>query len=224
MSTIGLNAVSARDSQLISSTVNSAMGKDDFLKLLVAQLQAQDPLNPMDGTQFTAQLAQFSSLEQLQNVNANLANIDTSQAIQTNSSAVSFIGKTVTALGDQVYVQDGQSGDINFDLANNASSLYIRLYDQNGNFIQSLEYGRMEAGQQSLGWNGYDYLGGIVPDGSYQYEITAIGDDGREIDVTPFTTGMVTGVNYKNGQTYLLTDYQQIPMGDVVKVIATENP
>jgi flagellar basal-body rod modification protein FlgD len=223
MSTIGLDAVSARESTTTISQGNGTMGKDDFLTLLVAQLQAQDPLNPMDGTQFTAQLAQFTSLEQLQNINTNLEGIDNSQNIQTNSGAVGFIGKTVTALGDQMTVSEGQGADIHFDLPQDAAAVFVKIYDQNGSYVQSLEYGGMQAGPQSLSWDGTDQLGAQVPEGRYQYEITAIDAEENELSVTAFTSGKVKGINYKDGHTYLLTDSQEIRMGDVVKVMEDDS-
>ena len=220
MSGIGLNAVSTRESTTASAiSSNSAMGKDDFLTLLVAQLQHQDPLNPMNDTDFTAQLAQFSSLEQLQNINTNLENIDTSQNIQTNSGAVSFIGRNVTASGNGIYVSDGQAGDIHFELAEDAAAVYISVYDASGNFVRDLEYEGLTSGQQDLSWDGYDYLDGQLPDGNYYYDISAVAVDGHEVDVTSFTSGLVTGVNYKNGQAYLITEHQEIAMGDVIEVV-----
>ena len=91
----------------ITASGGSALGKDDFLKILVAQLQAQDPLAPMEGQEFASQLAQFSSLEQLTNVNDNL---ETSQAFDiamSNSSAIALIGKNVDAPGNTVDLKSG---------------------------------------------------------------------------------------------------------------------
>lgn len=224
MSSIGLEAVSSQEGQTSSITdSNSTLGKDDFLTLLVAQLQNQDPLNPMDGTDFTAQLAQFSSLEQLQNINTNLESMHTTETIQTYSNAVSFIGKIVTALGNQIYVNDGVSEEIQFELSENAAGVYVSIYDEDGNYIQSLEYGAMSAGTQSLSWDGYDYLGNQSPDGTYQYNITAVDSDGSEVDVSTLTADTVTGVNYKDGQAYLITANQEIPLGDVVQVMDADS-
>jgi flagellar basal-body rod modification protein FlgD len=223
MSSIGLDAVSSAGDQTSTTKSNDVMGKDDFLALLVAQLQAQDPLNPMDGTDFTAQLAQFSALEQLQNVNTNLGTLSTSQSIQTNAGAVDFIGKQITALGNAVDIEDGQSAGIQFNLSGNAATVYVHIYDENGNYVRELESGALSAGQQEISWDGYDYLEGQVPDGTYNYEVTALDADGQTVDVTTFVNGTVTGVNYKNGQTYLLTGNQQIPMGDVVQVLDSES-
>jgi flagellar basal-body rod modification protein FlgD len=223
MSSIGLDAVSSAGNQAATTQSNDVMGKDDFLTLLVAQLQAQDPLNPMDGTDFTAQLAQFSSLEQLQNVNTNLGTLNTSQAIQTNAGAVDFIGKQITALGNEVDIEDGQSAHIQFSLSENAATVFVHIYDENGNYIREIESGALGAGQQEISWDGYDYLDGQVPDGTYNYEVTALDGEGQSVDVTTFVNGTVTGVNYKDGQSYLFTGNQQIPMGDVVQVLDSES-
>ena len=101
------------------ATASSTLGKDDFLRLLVAQLKNQDPLNPMDNSQFVAQTAQFSSLEQLQNMNATLAqnsewNMLLSQTIN-NTMATSLIGKWVTAESSTIALRDGSVPDITFN-------------------------------------------------------------------------------------------------------------
>ena len=100
MTVVGLDQVGSRAAQTTESQ-KSVMGKDDFLQLLVTQLQNQDPLNPADATEFTAQLATFSSLEQLQNINTTLGDVSTSQTVLTNSQAVDYIGKQIQAIGDR---------------------------------------------------------------------------------------------------------------------------
>ena len=159
MAMIGLDSVQSRGGQT-RSPQTQVMGKDDFLHLLVAQLQAQDPLNPMDSTGFTAQLAQFSSLEQLQNINDALGTMGTSQAVQTNSQAVGFIGRQVTAIGDRVQVVDGQSSALQVNLEQDAAAVHVKLYDMNGSFVRDFETGPQAAGQAGLTWDGMDYLGG----------------------------------------------------------------
>ncbi len=104
------------------------MGKDDFLKMMIAQLKHQDPLNPMDGTAFTAQLAQFSSLEQLQNLNTQMTSFTQQQQALGNSQAVNFIGKQVLAKGNTVSV-DGNPVTLGYDLAGDAVSGQVQVYD-----------------------------------------------------------------------------------------------
>jgi flagellar basal-body rod modification protein FlgD len=218
MTVVGLDQVSSRAAQT-SESKQSVMGKDDFLQLLVTQLQNQDPLNPADATEFTAQLATFSSLEQLQNINTTLGDVSTSQTVLTNSQAVDYIGKQVQAIGDRVYLRDGQADPIEFDIADEAAGVYVKIYNQYGEYVQDLELGPMAAGQHSVQWDGLDHQGRTAQDGPYQYEAAAIDADGNTVSVTSFTQGTVSGVYYKNGIAYLTTADQEIPLGSVVQVI-----
>jgi len=222
MAVYGLDQVASKATQTTSTAKNDIMGKDDFLRLLVAQLQSQDPMNPMESTDFTAQLAQFSSLEQLQNINTSLGGIGTSQSVLTNSQAVGFIGKTITAIGDTIDVTGGRSQDLQFSIDADAVGSYLRVYDQQGNFIRQIETGGLATGQNSVAWDGMDYLGGQVPDGSYTFEVEAIDELGNTVPSTQYMTGEVTGVHFQNGVAYLQCDNREIAMGNVVNVLTTE--
>lgn len=217
MSIVGLDQVGTRAAET-SKTETSSMGKDDFLQLLVTQLQHQDPLSPMDSTGFTAQLAQFSSLEELQNINESLSGVGNSQTILTNSQAVDYIGKQIQAVGDHLYLNEGNPTPIEFNLGQDSAGVYVKIYNQYGEFVQDIDAGPMGAGQQRLEWNGMDYQDRQAATGAYRYEVMAMDADGNNMSVTSFTTGTVSGVYYKNGLAYLLTADQEIPLGDVVQV------
>jgi flagellar basal-body rod modification protein FlgD len=222
MNIMGLENVSSKGGQ-VESSKESALGKDDFLHLLVTQLQNQDPLNPSDSTEFTAQLATFSSLEELQNINAALGDIETSQSILTNSQAVDYIGQTITAVGDQFTMADGTAGPINYNLDGEAAGVYIKIYNQFGEFVRDQELGAMAAGQNSTQWDGLDQYGLQAPDGLYHFEVMAIDEQGESLNTTAFTQGIVTGVIYKNGLAYLVSGNQEIPLGNVVEVLEPED-
>ena len=81
----------------------------------------------------------------------------------------------------------------------------------------------MSAGHQSIDWDGLDHLGNQAPDGNYTFEISALNAEGSNITTTTYTTGHVTGINFKNGTAYLLTGNQEIPMGDVVEVLSMDD-
>lgn len=217
MSVVGLDQVGTKAAQT-SDPQASSMDKDDFLQLLVTQLQHQDPLNPMDSTGFTAQLAQFSSLEELQNINETLGGVGSSQTILTNSQAVDYIGKQIQAVGDQVELGNGGPATMEFNLNQDAAGVYVRIYNQYGDFIQDLQPGPMSAGQQSVQWDGMDFQNSQAPDGAYRYEVMAMDDNGNTMEVTSFTNGTVSGVYYKGGLAYLITGNQEIPLGNVVQV------
>jgi flagellar basal-body rod modification protein FlgD len=204
---------------------NSVMGKDDFLTLLVAQLQHQDPLNPSESTEFTAQLAQFSSLEQLQNIDATLNGFEVYQSTLNNIQSSGFIGKTVTASGNMLAVNNGVADPIRFDLANDADSVYVQIYDNYGAFVTDIRAGALAAGEQQVAWDGTDANGGAVGDGPYTFSVMAMNSDGTVVGSTSFATGVVSGVDYKTGATNLLINGHEVPISSVIRVeeMGTEN-
>jgi flagellar basal-body rod modification protein FlgD len=188
------------------------LGKDDFLKMLVAQLQNQDPLNPLDGADFTAQLAQFSSLEQLSNMNTQLEVLNLYQASLNNAQSVNLIGKEVTARGDGIKVE-GESADLAYNLSEDASNVTIKIYDKDANLVDTIELGSQQEGENSVAWDCSD-----VAQGDYTFEISAIDANGDEIPVYTIITGQVTGVTFKDGSPYLSVNGQDIPFGNIISV------
>ncbi len=209
-----LNQVSAP----VSATDQSAVGKDEFLTMLVTQLQYQDPLNPMEGTEFTAQLAQFSSLEQLTNVNDNLNYLQLYQASLNNAQAVNFIGKTVKASGDSVSVTGGEAEKIQFDLVRDASVTAVYISDSAGNLVKTIEYGALSTGEQGIEWDGTNDDGRSVSDGSYTFDVVATDADGNGVEVSKLIEARIRSITFEEGATYLLSGDVRIAMGDVIEV------
>ena len=201
-----------------SAPDKSALGKDEFLRMLVAQLQHQDPLSPMESTEFTSQLAQFSSLEQLTDVNDNLKYLQLYQASLNNAQAVNFIGKTVKASGDSISVTGGVAGKIQFNLAGNAGEANVYVYDSAGNPVKTIECGALSAGGQSIEWDGTNDDGYGVSDGKYSFDVVATDADGNTVDASKIIEAKVTGVTFDEGTTYLLSGDVRIAMGDVIEV------
>jgi flagellar basal-body rod modification protein FlgD len=171
------------------------LNKDQFLKLLIAQMKYQDPLNPMDATQFTAQLAQFTSLEQLYNVNSALKTLNDSINAQNSYQATNLIGKQVRAAGESLAVKDGQvvvSGG--FELAGAADQVQVTIYDRNGQVVKSELLQNQDAGYRALTWDGKDGRGDPAPDGAYTFEVKAGTSDGGTVAATRFMVGEVTGL------------------------------
>ena len=206
-----------------SGDASTAMGKDDFLTLLITQLQNQDPLNPTDSTEYTAQLAQFSSLEQLSNVNTNLEYMQLYQASINNAQAVSFIGKEIIALGDEIQVTDGQAENCRFELGGDASGVVVNIYDSAGNLVKAIEQGAMDAGRQTVEWDGTDQNGNTVADGNYTFEVQAVDASDQEVAAVTYSSGLVEGVTFIEGVTYFLVGNQKIPISDIVEVAQPES-
>jgi flagellar basal-body rod modification protein FlgD len=202
----------------VTPSKDSALGKDDFLKLLVAQLQNQDPLSPLDSTAFTSQLAEFSSLEQLSNVNENLEYLQMYQSSINNAQAVSFIGKNIDAFGKSIKLESGANEDIHFELNRDSSSVYINIYNDRGDLVKIIENGPMGEGKQGVEWDGTDNGGNTLPEGIYEFEVMAVDANGDKVQTTTYISDKVTGVTFKNGVTYLLAGGMKIPIGDVIEV------
>ena len=217
---MSVNPVDASNSNTsgVSTSKDSALGKDDFLNLLVAQLQNQDPLEPMDSTAFTSQLAEFSSLEQLANVNENLEYLRMYQSSINNAQAVSFIGKNIDALGDSIQLEGGETEEMHFELSENSSSVFINIYDEAGGLVKYIENGPLGEGKQSVVWDGTDNGGNTLPGGIYKFEVMAVDTNGDKVQTATYIRDRVTGVTFKNGVTYLMAGGMQLPIGDVIEV------
>ena len=221
MSVVGIEAAGTKG-QAFTAPKTNILGKDDFLTLLVTQLQHQDPLNPQDSTEFTAQLAQFSSLEQLGNVNDNLEYLKLAVASANNTEAVSLIGKEIIATGNTIQLDGGAADACYFELDRETSAVAVNIYDERGNFIRTFEGGGLSAGAHALQWDGKDNEGNSVPDGDYTFDVLAVDFNDEMVKATTYTTGKVAGVVFRNNITYLVTGNQEIAMGDVIRISTTE--
>lgn len=217
ISTDPVNSNSTDSTQLYSSDPN-AMGKEDFLTLLVTQLQHQDPLNPMDNTEFVTQLAQFSSLEQLTNVNKNLEVLQMYQNSLNNAQAVGMIGKNVMASGNTTELEEGADATVEFDLPATAATAHVDIFNAGGSFVTTLQAGSLAAGHHSVTWNGTNSDGESVPAGVYMFEVHAVDEDNIPLETGTYTEGLVTGVTYQKGNPYLMAGENLIPLAAVREV------
>ena len=217
----GLETETTGGTTLLPGNTQQVLGKDDFLNLLVAQLQNQDPLNPMDSTQFTSQLAQFSSLEQLSNINTGITSLQDSQEGNGQSLAVGYIGKHVLADGDVVMLGTTGSTDLHFELASDAAAAQINIYDAAGEYVRTLETASLTAGRQTLTWDGKDGYGRRSGSGPYSFEVLAVDADGSMVNTNPLVSTPVIGVRFEDGRPLLLTEGQAIPMKDVREVFTS---
>jgi len=192
----------------------STMGKDDFLKMMIAQLQNQDPLNPLDGTDFTAQLAQFSSLEQLNNVNTQLEMMSLYQSSLNNAQAVGLVGKEVSASGNSVVVE-GASADLTYTLSQDAGKVTVSLYDEGGTLVGTLEPGfeGQKEGDNTITWDCSEF-----ESGTYTFEVSAVSPNGDVIASDTVVTGKVTGVTFVDGSPFLTVNGQEISFGSILSV------
>lgn len=175
------------------SSEDAVMGKQDFLSLLVAQLQNQDPLNPDNPTEFTAQLAQFSSLEQLFTLNESMNNLVTSNANSDRLSTLGTIGKNVAYNSGEVNFT-GEPVEIGYQLDGTAKEVNVDL-QLNGVTIKSFSGTELTAGNHYLTWDGLSNSGVAAPPGKYKIVLSAKASDGESTGVAPLVRSEVTGVD-----------------------------
>ncbi|MBN2332621.1 MAG: flagellar hook assembly protein FlgD [Deltaproteobacteria bacterium] len=198
------------------------LGRDEFLMLFIEQLKNQDPMNPMESADFTAQLAQFSSLEQLFNVNTNLAALQDYSATMNRLSALDMIGKLVTFAGSgTVSLVEGVAAvPLKFDLADNANQVTITITDTSGQLVDRLDVGYQDAGARQFTWDGTDVNGLPLAAGDYRFTVAAIDELGNDVAATIYGSGLVQGIetDYDTGETVVLLSSGQIAINDIVGV------
>ncbi|MCP4622933.1 MAG: hypothetical protein GY850_05320 [bacterium] len=197
---------------------NSDELQDDFLTMLMAQIQYQDPLDPMENSEFTAQLAQINTVEQLRDVNKNLSYEQLYLASINNAQSLDFIGKEVLANGSSVNFNGEDPVSVNYSLDGEASKVLINIYDANGTVISSYERYDQEEGDYSIPWDGLDLNGNTLAEGSYRFGVTATDLDGEEVDVNTMFSGIVDGISFEEGVSYVEVGGQQIAIGDIMEI------
>ena len=203
-----------------TASKNDVLGKDAFLKLLVTQLQNQDPLNPLDDKEFIAQLAQFSSLEQMTNISEGITSLTEKTAQQDMLSAVSYIGKEVTAEGGTMTKAGNYVTPVYFTLDDAASQVFANIYDENKNLVRTEKFTSMQAGEFSFTWDGLDYNGNTANSGQYEVYFSAESATGATVFVDTEVSGTVTAIEQGDGETYFrLGDGRKISFADIRKVI-----
>jgi len=176
-----------------AKSADEVMGKDAFLKLLVTQLENQDPLNPTENTEFVAQLAQFSSLEGIQNLNTSMSGMKGGiDALQEFGSA-SLIGRNATAEGSS-FVYGGSPRRLGFSLDADAASATLVITEPSGRVVREIELGSVKAGYGEAEWNGAASGGADSRHGLYSFAVEARGADNKAVGSKTFVNGTVTGV------------------------------
>jgi flagellar basal-body rod modification protein FlgD len=211
----GLSSTST-SAQSAATGASSVLNKDDFLKLLVTQLQHQDPLNPLDDKEFIAQLAQFSSLEQMSNVASGIEALTKTVAKQESLSAASYIGKNVVADGKTITKLDSGVTPLYFTLNDAAATVSINVYDQNKNIVQTQTLNSMQAGEYTFSWDGLNYNGKSADNGQYNVYFSASGANGKPVFVETQVSGTITGLSKtSDGVTFKLSDGRTVEFDDI---------
>jgi flagellar basal-body rod modification protein FlgD len=211
----------------ISQQKGSVLDKDSFMLLLVTQFKYQDPLNPMEDKEFVSQLSQFSSLEQLMNLNTSMEGLTQVSNNQQMINATSYIGKKVTVSGNAVgKVTDAATGTatitrFRYAPQDTVSSGMITVYDQYNNIVYTEPVASKSAGvTYEFNWDGKDNTGQTLPDGVYRVGLSLLNAKGEAVLSDQVVDATVTGVVNDKGMVYLgLEGGQLMSLSDVREVV-----
>jgi flagellar basal-body rod modification protein FlgD len=199
-----------------STAPKKSLDKDAFMTLLVTQLKNQDPMNPSDSSQLAAQLAQFTSVEQLTQLNEAVASQELSlreaTLLSKTSLSAALIGRRVIAEGNEVNVPTTGAAQVRIEVGAGGGQATLRLLDSSGKEVTTRPLGVLPAGRQTL------TLPADLPAGTYHYEVTVTGAKDTKVAVSTFTRGVVDGVSFKNGQIVLRIGGMEIALDDLAEI------
>ncbi len=187
---------------------------DDFLKLLVTQLQNQDPTEPMDTTQFTDQIFQLSTVEQSINQNNNLEELIQIFGNSQNGYIVSYVGKLVEVEGTRVELAEQGATRFAYELPEGANAAFVQIFDDRGNTV-FLGEGPTKTGRNSVTWDGLNADGERANPGNYNVKVSIQDSEGNLQEISTFVGGRVEGLNLNEEPPTLLVNGEEIPLDSV---------
>jgi len=203
-----------------STTGASTLGKDSFLQLLVTQMQNQDPLDPQDNSEFVSQLAQFSSLETMQNLSTTVDSINTTYQSSQALQASSLVGRSVIVEAGSTTVDTSASMTGSVVVPSSSSATTVKISDSTGSVVRTIDLGSQTAGTTSFTWDGTDDSGAALASGTYKFVATG-SLDGTATSLSTYLPATVNSVtlgttsadmtlNLAGGSSVALSDVQQI--------------
>ena len=213
------SGVANQANQTTQQRIGLADDFSQFLQLLTTQLQNQDPLSPMDSTEFTNQLVQFSQVEQQINSNAKLDNLVALQLSSISSVALGYVGMDISYISSDMNYE-GKPVDINYALGSEAVKCKVNVYDENKNLVYSSDAPK-NTGTNKFTWNGIKTNGDPVGNGTYTVKIDAVDKNDKPIENSTVVTGNVRGIETQNGIVYVLVGERAVALSSIVNANST---
>ena len=177
----------------LAGTESAATLQNNFMTLLVTQMQNQDPLNPMDNSQVTSQMAQLSTVSGIGQMNSTLSSLVSSLQASQSMQAANLIGKSVVVPGNAITLSSG-AGQFGVQLSQAASNVQAVISDSSGNVVDTMNLGSLAAGAQAINWDGKTTAGTTAPDGQYTFTVTAA-NGSSSVAATALSVGQVSSVS-----------------------------
>ncbi len=202
-----------------TSAPSRDLGSDDFLNLLMVQLGNQDPLNPMETSQFMDQVTAMNSLQQQMATNDLLNQLVFATGSLNNQAAVNLVGREVVAAGDTFPHASGDSEKLIFTLEDEAASATITVTNAAGEVVSVINREDLQAGEQNVVWDGRDSEGNVLPAGDYTFSVAAEDADGVGVGSSTYIQGIVDELRFDSGAPVLVIDGQEVALPNILRVL-----
>jgi len=201
------------------STRKTSLTQEDFLGLMLTQMRYQNPLNPMDNYQMAAQMAQLGTIEGINKMTESMQLMSAYQASMANLQVTGLIGKKVEAIGNSMMLKDGSAAEGSYQLAR-PGRVTIEIYNGEGKLVRTINEGLKETTKQKFTWDGKNQAGEKVPDGAYTFSVKAVDTKGDSIPASTSIIGVVEGISFENGITYVNIGSARITLANICAILA----
>jgi flagellar basal-body rod modification protein FlgD len=212
------SSLGVQQQQPVVRTGTNELQRDDFMKLLVAQLKNQDPENPADSKELITQLSQLTSVEQLVAMSDKLSQLEVGLASVANTQVSDIVGKRVEAETKSVFLADTGSSSVPYTIDGRAQEVTITLRDADGTIVRKQTLGPTFPGSRSFTWDGNDDGGQRLPVGRYTVEVAAKNATGGVVGASTRVSGDVTSIDYSKGYPELVVGEARVMLGDVTSI------
>jgi len=211
--------------QIKAATNGQQLNENDFLTLFTTQLKYQDPTNPMQSYELASQLAQFTSVEQLTQLNSSFTKLQSSMTASTNAQMMNMIGKQVSGTSTSLQWKDGQSSTLSYQL-DASSNVQATITDSSGNTVRTMSLGSQAAGSHAFTWDGKNNSGKTMAAGNYTCKLQSTDAKGNAADISTTASGQVYSFRLENGNPYLIlngADGVKLAVSDISEVTNTSS-
>lgn len=206
------------DEPVTQDVKKGTLRQEDFFKLMFAQLANQDPLSPVSNSEFVAQMAQFTQLEETVNLRVAMeASLLATEQLNATST-VGFLGRRVQALGDTVELTAESPATLFYSLGDAATEVSIHVFSADGQKVKTIDIGEESAGTHTALWDGTTDSGLTASPGTYQFAVLANDLQGAAVFAQTFFDGVVTGINFDGDKPQVLVGAIRIPVDDIIEV------
>ena len=184
--------------------IKKVLGKDDFLRIMITQMKHQDPTNPFKAEQMATEMAQFTSVEQLQNLNQNILKLSQDNKPLERMAMTNMIGKVVTVDRERFPHTEGSQESLSFNLPKAAASVKVALISEAGETVLEKDLGPQKAGEQNFGWDGLKSNTLPAKGGNYMLRVEAKDDAGQSLQSNPQRQARVVGISFEGTEPVFL--------------------